>query len=40
VENEENEYPVPNPNRMLINITRELNDIHTKKKIPQIGNHR
>jgi hypothetical protein len=32
VENEENEYPVPNPNRMLINITRELNDIHTKKK--------
>jgi hypothetical protein len=28
VGNEENEYPVPDPNRTMINITNELNDIH------------
>jgi hypothetical protein len=26
--NEENEYPVSNPNINMINITNELNDIH------------
>jgi hypothetical protein len=30
VENEENEYPVPDSNRTMINITNELNDIHKK----------
>jgi hypothetical protein len=35
--NEENEYPVPDPNRTMIKITNELSDIH--KKISQIGNH-
>jgi hypothetical protein len=27
---EENEYPVPDPNRMIINMTNELIDIHKK----------
>jgi biotin-(acetyl-CoA carboxylase) ligase len=26
--NEKNEYPVPDLNRMMINMTNELNDIH------------
>jgi hypothetical protein len=30
VENEENEYSVPNPNRTMINITNELSDTHKK----------
>jgi hypothetical protein len=37
VRNKENEYPVPNTNRLMINIINELNDIH--KKISQRGNH-
>jgi hypothetical protein len=28
VGNEENEYPVPNPNKAMMNITNELNDTH------------
>jgi hypothetical protein len=28
VRNEENEYPVPNPNRMMISMSSELNDVH------------
>jgi hypothetical protein len=36
VGNEENEYPVPYPNRTMINITNELSDAH--KKISQTGN--
>jgi hypothetical protein len=28
--NEENEYPVPDPNRTMIHITNELNDTHKK----------
>jgi hypothetical protein len=28
VGNEENEYPVPDPNRMMINMSNELNDNH------------
>jgi hypothetical protein len=30
VGNEENEYPVPDPNRTMINITNELSDFHRK----------
>jgi hypothetical protein len=30
VGNEENEYPVPNHNRMMINMTNELNYVHKK----------
>jgi hypothetical protein len=30
LENEENEYPVPDPNRMMVNRTNELSDIHKK----------
>jgi hypothetical protein len=30
VGNEENEYPVPDPNRKMINITNELSDHHKK----------
>jgi hypothetical protein len=30
VGNEENEYPVPNPNKTMINITNELSDTHKK----------
>jgi hypothetical protein len=37
VGNEENEYPVPDPNRIGINITSELSDIH--KKISQRGSY-
>jgi hypothetical protein len=33
----ENVYPIPDPNRTIINITNELNDVH--KKISQRGNH-
>jgi hypothetical protein len=28
--NEENEYPVPDPDRMMINITNEFKDVHKK----------
>jgi hypothetical protein len=28
VENEENEYPAPDPNRTMINITNELSNTH------------
>jgi hypothetical protein len=34
--NEENGYPVPNPNKTMINVTKEPSD--TNKKIPQRGN--
>jgi hypothetical protein len=37
VGNEENEYLVPDPNGIMINITNELSDIH--KKISQRRNH-
>jgi hypothetical protein len=37
VGNEENAYPVPNPNRIMINVTNELSNIH--KKISERGNH-
>jgi hypothetical protein len=30
--NKENEYPVPDPNKTLINITNELINVHIKKK--------
>jgi hypothetical protein len=30
VGNEENEYPVPDPNRTMINITNELSYTHKK----------
>jgi hypothetical protein len=30
VGNEENEYPAPDPNRTIINITNKLNDMSTK----------
>jgi transcriptional regulator of heat shock response len=30
VGNEENEYPVPDPNRTMINITNEFSDTHKK----------
>jgi hypothetical protein len=33
VGNEENGYPVPDPNRTMINVSKELND--TCKKYPQ-----
>jgi hypothetical protein len=32
----ENEYPVPDPNKTMINVTNELSDTH--KKISQRGN--
>jgi hypothetical protein len=32
VGNEENGYPVPNPNKTMINVTKEPRDIHKKKK--------
>jgi hypothetical protein len=35
--NEENEYPIPDPKRTMINITNELNDSH--KKISQRRNY-
>jgi hypothetical protein len=34
----ENEYPVPDPDRTMINITNDLSDAH--KKISQRGNYR
>jgi hypothetical protein len=37
VRNEENGYPVSDPNRTMTNITNEFSDIH--KKISQRGNH-
>jgi hypothetical protein len=37
VGNEENEYPVPDPNRTMINNNKELSDTH--KKISQRGNY-
>jgi hypothetical protein len=30
VGNEESEYPVPDPNRLMINVTNELNAVHKK----------
>jgi hypothetical protein len=30
VGNEDNEYPVPDPNRTMMKITNELNDVHKK----------
>jgi hypothetical protein len=36
VENEENEYPVPDPNRMMKNIINKLNDIHKKNLSEEI----
>jgi hypothetical protein len=36
--NEENRYPVSNPNKTIINVNNELCNAH-KKKIPQRGNH-
>jgi hypothetical protein len=35
--NEENEYPVPHPNKTMINVTNELSDAH--QKTSQRGNH-
>jgi hypothetical protein len=35
VENEENKYPVLDLNRMMINMTNELNDIHKKKTLKE-----
>jgi hypothetical protein len=32
VGNEENEYPVPDPNKTMINVTNEPSDAHKKKK--------
>jgi hypothetical protein len=37
VGNEENEYSVPDPNRVMINMTNELKNFH--KKISQRGIH-
>jgi hypothetical protein len=37
VGNEENEYPVPDPNRMMLNMTNELNDVY--KNISQRRNY-
>jgi hypothetical protein len=33
VQNEENEYLVPDTNRTMINVTNELSDIHKKKNL-------
>jgi ABC-type Zn uptake system ZnuABC Zn-binding protein ZnuA len=38
VRNEENEYPVPNHKRMMINITNELNDVHKEFLKEEIQN--
>jgi predicted nuclease with TOPRIM domain len=35
VGNEENEYPVLDPNRIRINITNELNNVHKKKSLKE-----
>jgi hypothetical protein len=37
VQNEENKYPVPDPNRTILSSTNELSDTH--KKISQRGTH-
>jgi hypothetical protein len=37
VGNEENGYPIPDPNKTMITVTNEPSDAH--KKIPQTGNH-
>jgi hypothetical protein len=37
VENEANEYPVPDPNRTMININNKLIDAH--KKVSQRENY-
>jgi hypothetical protein len=31
VGNEENEYPAPDPNKAMINVTKEPSDTHKKK---------
>jgi hypothetical protein len=36
--NEENECPVPDPNRMVINMTYELNHLHKKSLKEEIMN--
>jgi hypothetical protein len=36
--NEGMEYPLPEPNRMMINMTSELNDIHKKLLKEKITN--
>jgi hypothetical protein len=36
VGNEENGYPVPSPNKIMINVTKEPSDTH--EKIPQRRN--
>jgi hypothetical protein len=33
VGNEENEYPVPDPNKTMINVTNEPSDAHKKKNL-------
>jgi hypothetical protein len=33
--NEENRYPVPDPNKAMINVTKEPSDAHKKKKTPK-----
>jgi hypothetical protein len=38
VGNEENEYGVPYPNRMMINMTNELSDVHKELLIEEIKN--
>jgi hypothetical protein len=35
VGNEENEYPVPDPNETMINATNELSDDHKKKSLKE-----
>jgi hypothetical protein len=40
VGNEENGYPVPDPNKTTINITKEPIDAYKNKKNPQGGNLR
>jgi hypothetical protein len=37
VGNEENEYPVPDPNKTMLNITNELSGAH--RKTSQKGNY-
>jgi hypothetical protein len=38
VRNEENEYPVPDPNRAMINMTNDLNVMHTEFLQKEIKN--
>jgi hypothetical protein len=35
VGNEENEYPVPDPNKTMINVTREPSNTHKKKPLKE-----